>query len=344
MEAGRKKNHVCDLIVFLASSNGFFHKCKSVFFFFIIFYLFFSLLMTEDYYNLLGVSRHANNTEIKKAYRQQGNTYKNQLMQSISPSLTALRFHPDRNKEGNAKQQFQKINEAFETLSDRQKRAQYDMSTHADLFNQFFQQHSPPASSSEEEEDPFFKFFKSPPKPKSVKRALDVSLDDLYTGTTKRLKVTRTLYNNQGQAIKDDTILDLKILPGWKDGTKVVFPHQGDVLSTGEQQDIEFEIKEKPHPVYHRDRYDLSTVVHISLLEALTGFKKELKRLDGSTLIIEEKNSIIEPGQERVLIDEGMPKYRSQKKGNLIIKYQVHFPKSLTPEQSDILKLGLASL
>ncbi|KAG2210002.1 hypothetical protein INT47_003438 [Mucor saturninus] len=278
--------------------------------------------MAEDYYTLLGVSRNADEKEIKKAYRQQ-----------------ALRFHPDRNKEGGAKQQFQKINEAFETLSDRQKRYAYDdihstTTSHADLFSQFF--HSPPASSEEEDDNPFFNMFKSS-KPKSVKRSLDVSLDDLYTGTTKRLKVTRTLYNGH----KDDTILNLNILPGWKDGTKVVFPHQGDVLSNGEQQDIEFEIKEKPHPIYRRDRYDLSTVVQISLLEALTGFKKELKRLDGSTLLIEE-STIIQPGQERVLIDEGMPKYKSQKKGNLIIKYHVQFPKSLTPEQTDILKLGLA--
>lgn len=258
--------------------------------------------------------------------------------------MIALKFHPDRNNEQGAKQQFQKINEAFETLSDRLRRQRYDSSCngryseHADLFSQFFSNTTPPPSS--EEDDDFFNYFKSPPKPKSVKRPLDVSLDDLYTGTTKRLKVTRTIYNGQGQTIKDDTILKVDIQAGWKDGTKVVFAGQGDVLPSGEQQDIEFEIKEKPHPTFIRDRYNLHTVIHVSLLEALTGFKKELKRLDGSTLLIEEKGIVIEPGQEKVLIDEGMPKYKSQKKGNLIIKYHVDFPKSLTPDQCEILKLA----
>lgn len=257
-------------------------------------------------------------------------------MQIVDPYLTALRFHPDRNKEQGAKQQFQKINEAFETLSDYSKRQLYDNISHADLFSQLF--NTPPPSS--EEEDDFCSYFRSPPpKPKSVKRPLDVSLDDLYTGTTKRLKVTRTMYNDQGQAVKDDTIIKVDILAGWKDGTKVVFPGQGDVLASGEQQDIEFQIKEKPHPVFCRNGYDLSTVLHISLYEALTGFKKELQRLDGSTLVVEEKG-VIEPGQERVLINEGMPKYKSHKQGSLVIKYHVDFPKSLSSDQCDVLKLA----
>lgn len=60
----------------------------------------------SDYYSTLGVGKNANADEIKKAYRK-----------------LAAQHHPDR---GGSKEQFQKIQEAYDTLSDTQKRAQYD--------------------------------------------------------------------------------------------------------------------------------------------------------------------------------------------------------------------------
>ena len=62
-----------------------------------------------DYYELLGVARTAGADEIKGAYRKM-----------------ALKFHPDRNKEAGAAEQFARINEAYAVLSDPDKRAHYD--------------------------------------------------------------------------------------------------------------------------------------------------------------------------------------------------------------------------
>jgi len=66
--------------------------------------------MAKDYYSVLGVSRSATDQEIKKAYRKM-----------------ALKYHPDKNK-GNKESEikFKEINEAYEVLSDKQKRANYD--------------------------------------------------------------------------------------------------------------------------------------------------------------------------------------------------------------------------
>lgn len=61
------------------------------------------------YYAILGVSQDANFQEIKKSYRK-----------------LAKKYHPDRNKSAHAEETIKKINEAFETLSDRRKRKQYD--------------------------------------------------------------------------------------------------------------------------------------------------------------------------------------------------------------------------
>ena len=71
--------------------------------------------MKEDYYEILGVSKSASGSEIKKAYRKK-----------------ALQFHPDKNPgDANAEQQFKKAAEAYEILSDQQKRQQYDQFGHA---------------------------------------------------------------------------------------------------------------------------------------------------------------------------------------------------------------------
>lgn len=63
--------------------------------------------MAKDYYNILGVSKGANDDEIKKAYRK-----------------LAHKYHPD--KSGGDEAKFKEINEAYQILSDKQKRAQYD--------------------------------------------------------------------------------------------------------------------------------------------------------------------------------------------------------------------------
>ncbi len=68
----------------------------------------------RDYYEVLGVSRGASPDEIKKAYRR-----------------LARQFHPDVNKEGSAEAKFKEINEAYEVLSDEQKRAMYDRFGHS---------------------------------------------------------------------------------------------------------------------------------------------------------------------------------------------------------------------
>jgi len=74
----------------------------------------------KDYYDILGVSRDASNKEIKQAYRN-----------------LARKYHPDVNQEDGAEQKFKEINEAYEVLSDSQKRAAYDRLGHA-AFNGSF--------------------------------------------------------------------------------------------------------------------------------------------------------------------------------------------------------------
>lgn len=70
----------------------------------------------RDYYDILGVAREADAAEIKRAYRQ-----------------AALKFHPDRNREPGAEERFKEAAEAYEVLSDPEKRARYDRYGHSGL-------------------------------------------------------------------------------------------------------------------------------------------------------------------------------------------------------------------
>ena len=75
-------------------------------------------MMSEkrDYYEVLGLSKGASEEEIKKAYRKM-----------------AKKYHPDINKEPGAEEKFKEINEAYEVLSDPQKKATYDQFGHAGM-------------------------------------------------------------------------------------------------------------------------------------------------------------------------------------------------------------------
>ena len=75
-------------------------------------------MVAGDFYDLLGVSRNADEKEIKKAYRN-----------------LARKYHPDVNKDESAEEKFKEINEAYDTLSDAQKRAQYDQLGHENFKN-----------------------------------------------------------------------------------------------------------------------------------------------------------------------------------------------------------------
>lgn len=103
---------------------------------------------------------------------------------------------------------------------------------------------------------------KDPP----VIHELKVSLEEVFSGCTKKMKISRKRLNPDGCTVRtEDKILTVNIKPGWKEGTKITFPKEGDETPTNIPADIVFVVKDKAHPVFRRDGSNIIYPVRISL-------------------------------------------------------------------------------
>ncbi|KAJ1555695.1 hypothetical protein HK405_014479 [Cladochytrium tenue] len=361
----------------------------------------------KSYYEILGIAKNADDEEIKKAYRK-----------------LALKWHPDRNpdKKEVAEKKFKELAEAYEVLSDKNKRAVYDQygeaglkgvptdsassnfssgvppgfafggfpggaqtftftsggpggfhpSSAEDIFAQFFGGKNPFSSGVASDEDDFGGFRAGGPSgipggipggfpftsahgvrrqqapTTTAKRPLPVTLEDLYKGAIKKLKVTRKIYDSaSGRPMTTEKILEINIKPGWKAGTKIKFAGEGDELPPdigSGAQDLEFIIEEKPHPRFKRDGDHLRAEIEVDLHEALAGFTRQLQTLDGRTLEIRGATGrdVVRPGQEIVVRGEGFPISKSPgKKGDLFVVVKIRFPQGLSESQKSSVKRAL---
>lgn len=99
---------------------------------------------------------------------------------------------------------------------------------------------------------------------------LQVSLDDIYKGATKKMKITRKVVGPDGVSKTEDKVITVDIKPGWKAGTKITFPKEGDQMPNKIPADIVFVIKDKPHPQYTREGSDIRYKVKLGLREVNT--------------------------------------------------------------------------
>lgn len=105
---------------------------------------------------------------------------------------------------------------------------------------------------------------KDPP----VVHELKVSLEEVFSGCTKKMKISRKRLNPDGCTMRsEDKILTVDIKRGWKEGTKITFPREGDETATNIPADVVFVVKDKPHPVFRREGSDIVYPAKISLRE-----------------------------------------------------------------------------
>ncbi|EHK26095.1 uncharacterized protein TRIVIDRAFT_215192 [Trichoderma virens Gv29-8] len=175
------------------------------------------------------------------------------------------------------------------------------------------------------------------PEITTVERPLALTLEELYNGTTKKMKIKRKTFDESGKRVQTDQILEVPIKPGLKKGSKIKFNGVGDQVEGG-RQDLHFIVEEKEHPLFKREDNDIVHTVTLELKEALTGWKRVVATIDGKQISI-DKGGPTQPGSEDRYPGLGMPMTKKPgQRGDFIVRYKVNFPSSLTPEQKTQLK------
>ncbi len=179
--------------------------------------------------------------------------------------------------------------------------------------------------------------FNSNKKRKPVKFELVISLNELITGTTKRIKISRKVQNATTKMITEENeILEINIKPGWKSGTKLTYEGKGDRLINCQPQNIEITIKEKKDPYFIREGDNLVHYLVLSIKEALIGFKFRIKHIDGEQVEFYTRE-VSFPNKRYFIKERGMPNKHGER-GNLILECKVNFPEKISENQRQALK------
>jgi len=177
---------------------------------------------------------------------------------------------------------------------------------------------------------------RGPQQPAPIKHKLPLTLEELYTGCTKKMRITRNRLNSSGQPEATSKVVEIPVKAGWKAGTKVTFEREGDQNSSSEiPADIVFEVAEQKHPRFVRKGDDLIHKRTLTLTQALVGHKFNVGALDGSNVEVDTSNETVTNGWSRRFKGKGMPISKTPgQKGDLIVECDVLIPKTpLTREQ-----------
>jgi DnaJ-class molecular chaperone len=305
--------------------------------------------MTENYYNILGVEEGVTKEEIKKAYRG-----------------LSFKFHPDKNP-GNTEttSKFQKINEAYETLGDEQKREEYDISRKNpfmkmnsnngmevpvdDIFNMFFNgmgnpftgmpgmpgmpgfQGFPPGVKLHVFNGGSMGFQQAIQKPTPIIKNIPITLEQVLNGATVPLEVERWIVENGLKVFENETVY-VTIPQGIDEGEMIILRDKGNVINENAKGDIKIFVKIINETQFKRSGLDLIFEKNITLKEALCGFSFEIKYVNGKSYTLHNnKGNLIPPEYRKIYPNMGFK--RGEHNGNMIIHFHVDFPEKLTDEQ-----------
>lgn len=235
--------------------------------------------MGKDYYKILGIPKNANDDEIKKAYRKLALRYhpdKNkspeaeEKFKEVAEAYEVLSdkkkrdIYDEYGEEGlkggipGGQQNFGGGNFTYTFHGDpRATFAQFFGNTNP--FQDFFG-FDDPFGSAMENNQPFVRFFsmssddrgQSKKQDPPIEYDLSLSLEKILTGCTKNMKITKKVLRN-GRFDREEKVLTINVRPGWKEGTKITFPKEGDQSANKIPADVVFVIKDKPHKFFKRE-------------------------------------------------------------------------------------------
>jgi len=293
------------------------------------------MVTTKDYYEILGVNKSASADELKKAYRKQ-----------------ALEWHPDRNKSAEAEKRFKEVNEAYEVLSDKEKRAAYDQYGHSAFqpgggfgagagpfggqtrsYQQgpFSYTYTTYGGEGMPEgmgfdfggfSDPFEIFaqffgggssFGGQGRSQRIPRyGISLSFMEAAKGVEKEVEIPKVGRKK------------IKIPAGVDDGSRIKF------------SDFYLTIEVKPDKTFKREGYDVYIKKEISLSQAILGAVVGVPTIDG------ELNLRVRPGtQPNTMVrlrGQGIPVPHSHQRGDQYVRLEVKIPEKLSRRQRELLE------
>jgi len=279
-----------------------------------------------DYYSTLGVNRNATQDEIKKAYRKM-----------------AMNHHPDR---GGDEKKFKQISEAYEILSDPQKKQMVDMGIDPKRQPQGngFGQNGPfEFHFNANNFDDIFGGFgfggfgnRHVQRNKTISLMVDLTLEDVLQG--KNLDAEIAIPGGRKK------IINIVIPSGIEEGQQIRYQGMGDnSISNIPPGDLIVNVRIMPHGMFRREGDNLILEKFISAWDAMLGTKIDISTLDNKSLEI----AVPAGSQPETVLscrNEGLPNMRSKLRGNLLVKIKIKIPKITSTKQKDLveqLKNGL---
>jgi len=285
-------------------------------------------------YSTLGVDKDASPVDIKRAFRN-----------------LSMKYHPDK-PSGDA-DKYKEISNAYDILSDTQKRQQYDHEeqfgkghmfggggfNHGDIFNMMFGgggngnfEHMFGGGGG-----PNIRIFQNGrpvfSKPPPIQHSVVISLEESFTGTNKKVLIQRKIV--QGNIKRNEEEAFYIPIPKGADNDEVIVLQQRGHIHQNMKGDVQIRIVVKNTSNYTRKGMDLVYKKTIPFKDSLCGFKFIIDHIDGKKYNINNNpGKIIYPGFTKTIPELGME--RNNSKGKLIIEFNVNYPSELTEKQVEI--------
>lgn len=129
------------------------------------------------------------------------------------------------------------------------------------------------------------------------------------------------------RVVEEEKVLEVAVQPGASSGEQIVVEGEGSQAPGTLPGDVVLVLREKPHRHYRRQGADLICLLTVDLAEALGGFKKPIKRLDGTTIhVAMPRGRVTKPGSVKRVVGQGMPIPGRGLSGDLFLRMQVNLP------------------
>jgi curved DNA-binding protein len=285
----------------------------------------------KDYFKILGISRNATDKDIKSAFRK--------LARKFHPDL-----HPDDKK---SESEFKKINEAYEILSDQQKKKSYE-----EYLNYWFENRGGNRRDFDTENnfkdfneysnfDDFFSDLIGRVSEVGQEIYSNISSDNhsqsfnLDAEFNLQISFSEALNGAQKNLLVNDERIEVKIPQGIETGSQIRIKNKGNIQSgKGKRGDLLVEVSIKPHPIWKVKGLDIYADLPVSLDELALGTNISVAAPQGDTYLAIPSRSL--PGQKLRLKDQGLHNLDTQ--GDLFFTLQLKFPKSWSDEELKLLE------